>query len=172
MQFQEECHYACPADTLLQVFSDKEFFLAKYRLSGASNICVQECEDNDADSRIRVSRDVAVDVTVPAFARRYIPQKMTVIQTDSWDHRQRTGQIQIELKGLPASIFCSMYMDEVAGGTKLTLNFIVRVNLPLIGKRLARLLANDIREKFGREVKAAQVALDQIVRSYREYAVG
>ena len=163
MQFQEKKHYSYPAETLLKVFSDRDYFLEKYARSGATGISVLEDEQTDAGSRISVSRDVQVDVPVPAFAQKYVPHTITLIQTDSWNYASRTGHIEIRFKGMPAEINCAMHMEQDGDGSTLVLNFTTRVQIPFVGNKLAEVLSRDLRAKFEKDSAAAHAAMEVVL---------
>lgn len=166
MQFQEKKHYQYSPDILLKVFADKAYFLEKYARSGATDIRVLEEVYSNSESRITISRDVEVDVPVPAFARKYVPHTITLIQSDSWNHASRTGHIEIRFKGMPAEINCAMHMEETGNASTLVLNFTAKVQVPFIGNKLAELLGNDLRAKFEKDSAAAEEAMAAVVGKY------
>jgi hypothetical protein len=166
MQFQEKKHYPYPAETLLKVFSDRDYFLEKYARSGATGISVLEDVQTDAGSRISISRDVQVDVPVPAFAQKYVPHTITLIQTDSWNYASRTGHIEIRFKGMPAEINCAMHMEQDGDASTLVLNFTARVQIPFVGNKLAEVLSRDLRAKFEKDSAATQHALELVIGKY------
>ncbi|GAA5127215.1 DUF2505 domain-containing protein [Alloalcanivorax gelatiniphagus] len=167
MTFNEQNQYPFPADTVIQVFADKDYFLEKYRLSGASNIQLLE-DTRDADhSRIVTQRDVDIDINVPAFARKFVPDVVTLIQTDAWDRRRKTGQLDIRFKGVPAEVHCDMTLTGHDHQSTLDLNFSVRVGVPMIGDKLASVLARDLKTKFQRDARHAEQVMGQIAERYR-----
>ncbi|MEE4250439.1 MAG: DUF2505 domain-containing protein [Alcanivoracaceae bacterium] len=166
MNFQEKKSYHYPADMLLKVFSDKEYFLEKYARSGATAISVLEDVQTESGSRITISRDVQVDVPVPAFARKYVPHTITLIQSDSWDYASRTGHIKIRFKGMPAQINCAMHMEQHGSASTLVLNFTAKVQIPFVGNKLAEVLSHDLRAKFEKDSAAAEHAMELVAGKY------
>ena len=166
MNFQEKKRYRYPVETLLKVFSDKDYFLEKYARAGATRISVLEDVQTDAGSRVTISRDVQVDVPVPAFARKYVPHTITLIQSDSWDYASRTGQIEIRFQGMPAEIKCAMHMEDAGDASTLVLNFTARVQIPFVGNKLAEVLAHDLRAKFEKDSAVTQAAMDLVISRY------
>ncbi|MFN3713707.1 MAG: DUF2505 domain-containing protein [Alcanivoracaceae bacterium] len=166
MQFQERSKYNYPPEILIKVFSDKEYFLEKYSRSGATGISVLEDVQTDTDSRIAISRDVKVDVPVPAFAQKYVPHTINLIQTDSWNYASRTGHIEIRFKGMPAEIRCAMHLEQDGDVSTLVLNFTAKVQIPFVGHKLAEVLVRDLRAKFERDAEAAQYAVELVVQGY------
>ena len=165
MQFTLHNHYPYPIDTVVQIFADQDFFTEKYRRCGALNIEVLAYDRQGAKSHIRVRRQVLL-ANVPAFARRVLPTTLTLIQSDDWDRDTRRGRIDIELVGVPAQIRCDMALSESNDGTDITLNFSIGVSLPLIGERLARLLAMDLKKKFRVDSEQAAQVMDELAPRY------
>lgn len=165
MKFQEQSRYPFPADSVLKVFRDKNYFLTKYRQAGATNIQLLEDSGQGGSSRIAISRDVEVDVDVPAFAKKFVPQQLTIIQTDSWLSEGRKGYLTIEFKGMPAKVSCAMKLTEQEGQTILDLEFSVSISVPIIGEKLATLLAQDIKKKFQKDAAQAQRIMAEMVNA-------
>lgn len=167
MKFHEQSRYPFPADTVIQVFADKDYFLEKYRLSGAGNIQLLE-DARDADhSRIVTQRDVDIDIDVPAFARRFVPDVVTLVQTDAWDLAQKTGQLTIRFQGVPAEVHCGMTLTGHDDQAILDLRFSVQVRVPMVGDKLAGLLARDLKTKFQRDARHAEQVMARIAERYR-----
>jgi hypothetical protein len=166
MRFTEQNQYTYPSAVVLKVFSDPDYFLEKYRRAGASQIEVLENVQGDNTSRITVSRHVDVDVPIPAFARKHVPQQITVVQSDNWNRDTGTGHLEISFKGMPAEVYCAMKISEAGAHCVLDLAFTVRVNIPFVGVKLAEVLARDLREKFEKDSAAAQQAMDLIAQRY------
>ncbi|EKF73027.1 hypothetical protein A11A3_15789 [Alcanivorax hongdengensis A-11-3] len=167
MDFTEQNRYPFPADVVLQVFGDQDYFLQKYQLSGASNIQLIDADNQGDRSRITVSRDVDVDIDVPGFARKFVPETITLVQTDSWDRTSRTGNIDIQFKGMPAQVRGKMAVRDSDDGCVLDITFSVKINVPIVGDKLARVMAEDLKEKFQRDSSQAQKVMADIAQRYQ-----
>lgn len=160
MKYQETIDYPVPCERLLGIFTQPDFVLAKYAAQGASNI-QPLAHTHDGDTfRVTVSRDVPVQVDVPGFARSLVPSTITLIQTDTWNTRTRRGSLDIEFKGMPVKLRCEMRLEDGPSGAHHTLDFDIRVSVPLVGGKLEKLLADDLQLKFKHdtEVSLALVA--------------
>ena len=167
MTFNEQNQYPFPADTVIQVFADKDYFLEKYRLSGAGNIQLLEDTNDGEHSRIVTQRDVDIDINVPAFARKFVPEVVTLIQTDAWHRTRKTGQLDIRFKGVPAEVHCDMTLTDHGDHAILDLRFSVQVRVPMVGDKLAGLLARDLKTKFQRDARHAEQVMERIAERYR-----
>lgn len=153
MKYSERIHYQHSSVDLLQMFSNPEFFKAKYSATGARDIQVLAMEKANGRFCIKVSRKVPTDVPIPSFARSLVPQDITLIQTDSWDMEKGTGSLDIEFVGIPVRVHCELVLKDVAGKAVEDLHFDIRVNVPLIGGKLEKLLADDLKVKFARDTE-------------------
>jgi len=166
MQFTESNRYPFPAHAVVQVFGNKDYFIKKYTGAGATNIQVLEEQHNGGKTRIAVSRHVDIDIDVPAFARKFVPDTITVVQVDSWDQTTLRGHLDIQFKGMPAVVKCDMKLADKDGGCVLNLNFSVSINVPLIGDKLAKVLGADLKKKFERDSHQAQEVMAEFVQQY------
>lgn len=166
MRFTLHNSYPWPADIVVQVFADQDFFTEKYRRCGAHNIRVLTYERDGTQSHIKVERQVQL-AEIPAFARRILPVNLTLIQSDDWNRDSKRGHIDIELSGVPAHIICDMTLTDSDSGADMTLDFQISVNVPLIGERLARLLALDLKKKFRVDSEQAAIVMAELVSRYQ-----
>jgi hypothetical protein len=150
MKYQDTIDYPVSSDALLNYFTVPEFFVHKYREQGATNIQVETHSHEGNDFAVTISRDVPV----PAFARGIVPDTITLVQTDRWDTAARTGRLEIRFKGLPVVLTAAMRLHDTAAGARETLDFDIRVAVPLLGRKLEELLASDLRLKFQRDTAA------------------
>lgn len=156
MKYRETIDYPVPCARVLAKFATAGFLQAKYEGQGARNIQLLE-ESRDGDTtRYTFTRDVPVQVDVPAFARSLVPASITLIQTDTWNAATRSGRLDIAFKGMPVQLRCDMRLEDRAGGSHHTLDFNIQVNVPLIGGKLEKLLAEDLRMKFQHDTAVSQ----------------
>ena len=166
MKLTVHSHYPYPAESIVQVFGEQAFFTEKYQLCGAGNIRVMDFHPGPDQTRIRVQRDVKLAEALPAFARAILPDTVTVIQSDSWHRPSKTGQIEIELVSVPVRITADMALEDDQDGAAMTVEFDISVDLPLIGERIARLLARDLQKQYHMDTEAGQQVMARRVRRY------
>lgn len=156
MKYRETIDYPVSCAQVLAKFATAGFLQAKYAGQGATNIALLDQSRDGDTTRFTFSRDVPVQVDVPAFARSLVPATITLIQTDTWNAATRTGRLDIEFKGMPVKLRCDMRLEDRAGGAHHTLDFDIQVNVPLIGGKLEKLLAEDLRMKFQHDTAVSQ----------------
>lgn len=147
MQFNDKHAFSKNADAVMRMYSDKEFFLRKYKESGFTDIKVLEHEKNGDKFRIKCQYAMKTDVPVPGFAKKFLPDSSTVIQEDSWDCKAKKGRLSIEMKGMPAKIACDMTLADAGNGSANSFKWDINVKIPLIGGKVEDLIATDIKAK-------------------------
>lgn len=147
MKFDDKHQYDAPAATLLKMYSDREYFAKKYAaMPGVKGFEVLECEKSGTKFRIKHRTQQRSDIPLPEFAKKFFAEYNTVIQQDSWDTATGLGQLEIELKGVPIKLSAAMKVtgDKIATNT---LSWNVSCPIPLLGGKLEKVIADDIREK-------------------------
>lgn len=155
MKYRETIDYPIPSDDVFRHFRSQDFFLRKYAELGAKNLRINAASFDEKRLSITVTREVPVEVEIPAFARSKVPSHITLVQTNTWDIPARRGQLEIRFRSLPVHVNCAMRMEDVAAGARQTLDFDLRVNVPLIGGRLEEVLARDLRLKFRKDTEVS-----------------
>lgn len=163
MKFQKTITYAHPVETLLPVLTDPAFVLRKYESQGAGNIRLVSRERTPQRSRICVQRDVPVAIEIPAFARSLVPDRITLIQTDSWDTDRCSGQLEILFQGMPVKLTCQMKMANQGESTLQHLDFDIRVNVPMLSGKLEELLSRDLQMKFESDTRTTQRLISEFL---------
>ncbi|MGB2248617.1 MAG: DUF2505 domain-containing protein, partial [Alcanivorax sediminis] len=151
MKYADTNRYAVPADKVLKAFTDPDFFLRKYQAQGAEDIQQLHHEQNGNHFSITFTRTVAVGVKLPGFASKHVPDRITLIQTDRWDLDARRGTLDIRFDGMPATVKCQMQLSDHGEATEHGLEFEIAVKVPLIGKKLEKLLADGLQKTFQRD---------------------
>ncbi|MCK0153109.1 DUF2505 domain-containing protein [Alcanivorax sp. S6407] len=167
MRFHKQSTYPYPVTTVIQLFSDKDYFLEKHRLTGAQRIQLLEQRLDNGISTITVRRDVSLEIPLPAFARKFIHDTVTLTQTDRWDQTRRTGTLDIHMTGTPAKVTCNMKLSEANSETVLDLDFDIEVNVPLVGQKIAALMARDLDRKFQRDDEKGKIVMAELARRYQ-----
>ncbi len=159
MKFREAIRHTLPADRVLSAYANPDFYPAKYAATDGRDIRVLDTGNDDGQFHIRVSRKVPADIPVPAFARGLFPHEITLIQTDRWDRASGTGSVAIEFVGLPVRIDCGLALSGEGDRMVETLDFEIRVDMPLVGGKLAKLLAEDLQLKFAKDTEVTLALL-------------
>lgn len=160
-QFTDKHQFSKDRDTVLKMFTDRDYFVNKYEMMGGRNIEVLEHEEDGSEFRITVSREVNQDAQLPGFLKKFVGETMTVVQTDCWNKENYTGWLEVDLEGVPADIRAEMHLTEEAEGGANNLEFQVKVSLPLIGGKIEDFLLKDIHKRMPDDVEKSRELLER-----------
>ena len=148
MKFENRQAFPGPRERLLRMFTDPTYFERKYVRTGASDIKVLEYRLQGDEFFIRCRFLRPTDTNVPAFARKFLAEKVEVTQSDRWNLKTATGELQVEVKNLPAQITARMLIEDDPAGCANVLRFEVRCSLPLIGGKIEEVVGNETRARL------------------------
>jgi hypothetical protein len=134
-------------DTVIMMYTDKDYFLSKYKNLGAENIEILDASFEGSKFSINIKRGLPADVPVPSFAKKFFGGTMTLVQRDTWDAASKVGRLDIEFKGLPIDASCDMKLVDEGDGAALLMAWNINVKIPLIGGKLEKLLMEDMSKK-------------------------
>jgi hypothetical protein len=147
--------YAHPVEEVFAVLTDFEAVRAKYEALGHTEVEEVRREEGGDGSVTLVTRRV-VPLEVPGFAKKVLSPKQNVTQTDEWSPADadggRTGSFRVEAKGTPVQLQGVLHLapDGTAGCTNTT-TITIECKLPLVGGKIADLVAKDARRAVDHE---------------------
>lgn len=147
MKFTTRHELNADSDTVIKMFTDPEYFPRKYAAQGATDIAVLDQSSNGDNFSITVRRTEKVSIQVPGFAKKFVGETTVVTQTDTWNAATKSGTLKIELQGAPADVNASMQLSDQGGKAVNTIDWSVKVGVPLVGGKLEKLIGEDIQSK-------------------------
>lgn len=93
---------------------------------------------------INVSRRMRVEP--PGFVKRFTGDQLTIAEMQEWHDSGgtlavRDGTLRVEVPGQPADVTGTLRLDEVNGGTNVTVDAEVKVHVPLFGSKVEGYIA-------------------------------
>jgi hypothetical protein len=162
MQFNDKHTFDKPAAAVLKMFSDKAYFERKYRELGYSNIEVLEHSADAKKFRIKVRYSAPNSAPLPDFAKKFLGETNTVVQSDTWDLDRKTGRLEAEIKGVPVKVIADMKLADEGAGSANTLKWNLSCGIPFIGGKLEQVVAGDIQAKGKTDLAKSR----EILKSY------
>ena len=159
MKFEDKHSLAKPSAVVLKMYTDKAFFERKYKELGCWDLEVLEHTKTAKQFRIKCRFQVKNDAPLPDFAKKFLGESMSVVQTDTWDLDKKTGQVDIELKGTPVKVHSDMALKDVGAGSVNEMKWNVSCGIPLIGGKLESVVGTDIQSKSKTDAKITQKLL-------------
>ena len=147
-------------DKVWAMYGDRAFFEQKYKATGCTNIEVLDYKSSDKGFSITVRYDSKSDAPIPDFAKKFLPERITVTQTDSWDAASKTGKIVTELKNVPMKLSAEMKLEAAGKGAVNKMSWTLSSGIPLVGGKLESALAEDVKVKSARDEQASQKLLE------------
>lgn len=147
MQFTQKLDYVRDSDTVIKMFGDKDYFVRKFELLNARNFEVLEYSLDGNNFRIKMKAEFPMSAPVPGFAKKFVGDSVTVVETDSWNLATKTGNIEVDVKGAPVDASGIMTLSDGGKGAINSIDWTVKCSVPLVGKKLEGLIADDIKAK-------------------------
>jgi len=142
-----------------KMYSDRAFFERKYKESGYANIEVLDFQSSAKGFSITCRYDAGSDAPMPDFAKKFIGERISVTQTDTWDAATKTGKITTEIKGAPVKVTAEMKLEGDAKSATNKMRWTLSCGIPLVGGKLEALLGEDVKVKSARDQKVSSKIL-------------
>ena len=155
MQFNVIHSYQHPVDEVFAALTDFEAVKSKYEAIGQGEVQLVRCDRGDDGSVTLVTTRV-VPLELPGFAKKVLSPKQHVTQTDVWSAAdskgRRSGTFAVESKGAPVRLHGTLQLaPRGSKGSTNTIDVTVQCGVPLIGGKIADLVANDTRRALDHE---------------------
>ena len=152
MKFQTQLTWPAPLARVLAMITDRRYVERKQEASTAERWEIASCSDDGRHFAVSVRSFNRPGENLPAVARRFINQDqlVEVLQHDRWDRDTASGTTVVENLSYPSvTVTASMQLTEADGLTTNTITWDVNCSIPLVGGKLAELVAGEIRAKVG-----------------------
>lgn len=160
MRIEDQWEFDRPPETVLDLFTQRDYFVRKYERQGAEEIEVRACEDDGDRFSITVYRCLPPHGPLPGFVKKMVGHQFAIVQTDTWQRSSGDGTIDIEVHAAPVSIHVDMELVASGSGSRLALTFDVDVRVPLVRRRLEKFLAEDIRARVRHDLEETDRLLE------------
>lgn len=161
MELKKSHVFDAPIDQVWAMFCDEAAHIAKFDSMGHAKIEVKESEITPDSARIVVSREVTIDL--PSIAKKVLQPTNNVVSTDVWRRDADgtcTGSFSAETKGAPVSIKGTTHLVAKGDGqTTYTIETDVRVNVPLIGKKVEGFMRGMVEDQLDQEFRCGDAWL-------------
>ena len=150
MKFQTSVTWDAPLARVLAMLTSPDYVVRKAELAKHEAFAVIAHEDDGRHFSITARVLGKPSIKLPAIAQRFVKsdQSIEIDQTDRWDRETATGSLQIINPSVSVvSISATMRLQESDGVTTNVISWDVSCDVPLLGGKLAALLAEDIQQK-------------------------
>lgn len=154
MEVKVSRDYPVSLDRVLASFLDSDYLLRKYQTIGAKNIVISEEAAGEQRRTVVIQRDV--DADVPSFAKKFFKPTNTVHERDEWDlsdPKKKQCQYVADVTKTPVKVTGTITLTALdEGRCRHDIACQIEVKIPLIGKKVAALVAEQTRESLGKEL--------------------
>lgn len=157
MQIELEHPYEASLERVLGIFFRKDHILEKNARLGSRNVCVPELVKDDVSAKLVIEREVTTSLEVPGILASFHREWNRVRQEEHWFRKSDEEwhcEFRVHIENVPAKI---KGMMRLLGSEEQCTNHVllsVRCDVPLLGKKVAKFLADDCHAKIEREYQA------------------
>lgn len=141
-------------DVMWSVFSDRNYPPAKYTALGATHFEMARFSASADEISIDLSRKIPINLDkIPSFARKFIGDEQTMRHETHWRRVSADkviGRLTITPVGRPVKITGEATLTPRGDGqSRLSIEFDVTSDVPLIGGKIAKVFAEQIEAALG-----------------------
>lgn len=162
MKFETRMTWEAPLSRVMAMLTSRSYFERKHELMAHDAAHILSCTQDGQRFSITTRVMGKPSIKVPALAQKFVnaDQSIEIEQTDTWDAGTGSGSITVLNKSVSAvSVGATMQLREIPGGTENVISWTVDCSIPLIGGKLASMLADDIRSKAERNQQVSREIL-------------
>ena len=130
-------------EAVFRTFVVADCIAAKYESMGARNIEVKRCEGSGGSYQVESRREVPAEV--PTALKRFVRAWNHVTQIEDWGQKgdRWHGDLKIVIGGVPVDIRSEVVIrPEGEGGSATDARVDVTCSIPIVGRKLARFVAD------------------------------
>src|SRR4051794_22976524 len=139
MKIREVHEYDASPQDVFAMLSSEKFLRAKADEMGDTEL--QIIELGESGDRFRIVTKRVVPANIPGFAKKFLPAKNTIEETNDWGPADgdgaRSGAWSVGAAGAPVSGKGTMRLEAAAGGARNVIEGEVRASVPRVGGKLA-----------------------------------
>lgn len=105
-------------------------------------------EDGVAGGVVKVVTRKTVQVEVPGFAKKFLPERNRATESHTWDapvaSEARHCGITVEIAGVPATIKGTLTLSPAGAQTQVDIAIEVKASIPMVGGKIEGLIVADL----------------------------
>lgn len=144
MTFDEYSDFDAEPGQVLALFTQRDYFVRKYRNLGASDVEVVDCADDGDHFAITIHLLEPQSKPLPGFIRRIVGNRIAMTRSDAWERSSGEGRLVVEMDSAPVTVGVDMRLEARSPGTRLHLHFDIQAGVPVVAGRVEKFLADDL----------------------------
>lgn len=156
MRINHELHYDAAPDEVRAMLADPAF---RERVCEAQRVtgCTVTIDEEGAGMRVVVDQKRPSD-GIPAFALKFVGDTIHIVQTEQWASAT-DADLDVAIPGKPGHLKGSITLRPDGAGTVETVTGDLKVNIPLVGGKLEKLIADLLGEALVAEQRVGKAWL-------------
>ncbi len=145
MEFLISHQYPKDTKNIFNLLTSQEYLEKKFSAIGSENVQILECGPNKGTFIVKNQRDVQSDP--PSVIKKFVKATNTLTTTDNWeitDSDKKEGTFDIQIKGMPIKMNGTLSLKPNDSGCTYDIRFNISVKIPLVGKKIAQLIKEDV----------------------------
>ncbi|BEH15674.1 MULTISPECIES: DUF2505 domain-containing protein [Marinobacter] len=162
MELTLEHPYEVGLDHIIERFFSEHHIIEKNEKLGSRNLRVAELQRDDAAAKLVIEREMMASAPVPGMLASFHREWNRVRQEEHWfkkDDGEWHCEFRVRIDGVPARIKGIM---RLLGNGNRCINYVnlsVHCDVPFLGKKVAKFLAEDSHAKIEREYEVTRQLL-------------
>ncbi|GAA4697411.1 DUF2505 domain-containing protein [Nocardioides conyzicola] len=116
--------------------------------------------ETDGEITTAVVDQVMPATGLPSFATRFVGSEINIVQREEWSSAEH-ADLHVSIPGKPGQMVGSIDLVEDGGSTTETVDVEITVNIPLVGGKIEKLIADMLRKALRAEEKVATAYLSR-----------
>lgn len=160
--------YPVSAEQLLSFLTSKEFYVRRYNILEVEDYSFEQCEQTEQGFVVHIERNMPINTErIPSFARRFVGETAELSTRFVWDNQGAApyvGHYSVAMAGAPVTIEGTVKVSaQTDSSCEQNIDLKIHCSVPIIGKKLAALLAQRVEKVLEDDYQAT-------LRYLREHA--
>lgn len=154
MQLEMTQPYPVGVAHVLDAFFDSQHILAKNERLGARAVRVIESHRDNDVGKLIVERDMTTSAEVPSLLSSFHREWNRVRQEEHWfckDEGEWHCEFRVRIEHVPVKVHGYMRLKSDGSACTNHVTLTVQSDVPLLGKKIARFLVEDMEHKIAQE---------------------
>lgn len=148
MKLERTRHYPIAPDQLVAMFTSKDYFRLRYRVSGIDDYRFDAFEETSRGFLIRILRDMEIrSNNVPSFARKFVGKNAVLTTEFLWIERENipyVAEYRFSFGKAPVQVIGRVKIYPEGENSREDIALTIESNVPIIGNRLAALVGEKV----------------------------
>ena len=148
MNFEHQIRYDAPPEKVYAMLADRSF---REQVCDAQRVLEKSVtiSPNGAGMNVTVDQQQRAG-GIPAFAQKVVGDQIHIVQKEAWS-TTTDAQLEVGIPGKPGHMLGSIALRPDGAGTVQTVTGEIKVNIPLVGGKLEKLIADMLRRALDTE---------------------